>query len=697
MLPVEGFTCFPGKMWDKVLSKVKKAVVFMDDKCAESLHWSGGATCVFEAGARNLKQFSSFEAGGENEPKAVFVVSTLLKGRTADIIKDIIGLSHFQYCVVFTTVAHSLHLIANNVSAELEGKPVFDNFEEKLCEWMGNINYTAEVIHAPVDFARVSQQLLLVPAFGHLFPLLPRDLETININRPEKKKFGSLSDVDMPSLTPELQIEIKSLASALNSMFEFSSTREESFAVGPMSRLIAGELANHPQAKNRRKTAPNKASFVFIDRTLDLTGAAGHHGDSLVEKMLSVLQRLPGHTVDVQVDMLELTNLQPTPDCQLTLAPGCLAQIQTPTGRLLWETMLVSKQKEAVMEVRRQLVEAASKENLPIKMSLGRVTAEQLCSYVRLFRNNWEAMESHCGVLQLSLATAQTLHHPTLPRWDACLAFEKALLEALGDCDFAGVLKLLLPKMKPLRTPGDQLPESGSSLGFRAEDECGPDELLVLLVYLYSLAAEAKPADDEDEAGEDVEKMERDLIEALTLVISREAELSPLMQKLTGCSSSVELTMERAHTAVEGVFETLRELSHARDHLKHFKSVYAASDGVHQALYRPFLRQVLEQIFHPDRTDCPDMEHMSGGLTDLLKTGFSMFMKVSRPHPSDHALLLLFLVGGVTPSELRLIREVVSAHKPGTQVLVLSNRLLRPADVPELLFTSQRLMPDIGV
>lgn len=50
--------------------------------------------------------------------------------------------------------------------------------------------------------------------------------------------------------------------------------------------------------------------------------------------------------------------------------------------------------------------------------------------------------------------------------------------------------------------------------------------------------------------------------------------------------------------------------------------------GFLQATYRPFLRQVLEEVFHPDRPECPDIEHMSGGLTDLLKTGFSMFMKV---------------------------------------------------------------------
>lgn len=272
MLTTEDFTHFPVQMWDRVLSKVKKAVVFMDDKCAESLHWNGGAAALFEAGARNLKQFSSFEAGGENEPKAVFVVSTLLKGRTTDIIKDIIFLSHFQYCVVFTTVAHSVHLLANNVSTELEGNPVFEQFEEKLCEWMGDMNYTAEVMHAPVVFAPVSQQLLLMPTFAHVFPLLSFDLETINAKRPEKKRFGSIVDIDMHSLPPELQIEIKSLASVLNSMFEATNTREESFAVGPMSRIIAGELANHPQAKNRRKTAPNKASIIFVDRTMDLTG-----------------------------------------------------------------------------------------------------------------------------------------------------------------------------------------------------------------------------------------------------------------------------------------------------------------------------------------------------------------------------------------------------------------------------------------
>lgn len=43
-------------------------------------------------------------------------------------------------------------------------------------------------------------------------------------------------------------------------------------------------------------------------------------------------------------------------------------------------------------------------------------------------------------------------------------------------------------------------------------------------------------------------------------------------------------------------------------------------------------------------------------------------LQVTRPHPSDNPLLLVFLVGGVTASELRLIKEAASTHKPGSQV-----------------------------
>lgn len=47
---------------------------------------------------------------------------------------------------------------------------------------------------------------------------------------------------------------------------------------------------------------------------------------------------------------------------------------------------------------------------------------------------------------------------------------------------------------------------------------------------------------------------------------------------------------------------------------------------------------------------------------------FSLFMNVSKPRPNDHPLLVLFIVGGVTCSEVHQIREAFAAYHPNTQV-----------------------------
>ncbi|XP_062991844.1 sec1 family domain-containing protein 2 [Elgaria multicarinata webbii] len=676
-----GMSSFCQQAWEQVFAKVKRAVVFMDPACAESLHWGcGGAERLLQAGALNVKEFSSFEAGGAAEPKAAFVVSTLLKGRTVDIIRDIVSLSHFQYCVVFTAVSHAVHLQAHNApsSAEVEGggQVVFDQFEEKLCQWMGNMNYTAEVRHATLFLAPISPHLFVTPAFSLVFPLMAQDLTGINKARPEKKKFANLSDIDFSSLSSELQLGIRILVSNLNSLFEYLSVREECFAVGTLSRIIAGDLANYSQAKTRRKTAQNRASVIFVDRTLDLAGAVGHHGDNLAEKILSVLPKLQGHTNDVMVNMMELTNLQnDDANCSI-IAPGCLAQPNDPAAKALWESLMNLKQKEAVMEVRRHLVEAASRENLPIKMSMGRVTPEQLSSYILLFKKKFEALENHCGLLQIALAIVQTLKHPQSAKWDNFLAFERVLVQNIGESALPSVLKQLLPIIK--------------SHNNRTDNDYTPEDFLVLLVYIYSIVGEMKTGKELDEA-------EGEVKEALAQSICDEPELPTLLQKITGCESSLDLTFQKAMVAVNEIFKTLRDITRARTHMKQFNSIHIPGSHTQQASYKPLLKQVVEDIYNPDRPDPIDIEHMSSGLTDLLKTGFSMFMKVSRPHPSDHPLVIIFMVGGVTVSEVKMVKDLVTAQKPGVQVIVLSTTLLTPLSILDLLFATDHLQPDIGL
>lgn len=46
----------------------------------------------------------------------------------------------------------------------------------------------------------------------------------------------------------------------------------------------------------------------------------------------------------------------------------------------------------------------------------------------------------------------------------------------------------------------------------------------------------------------------------------------------------------------------------------------------------------------------------------------SFILQVNRPHPGDHPLLIIFMVGGVTVSEVKMVKDLVATRKPGTQV-----------------------------
>lgn len=68
--------------------------------------------------------------------------------------------------------------------------------------------------------------------------------------------------------------------------------------------------------------------------------------------------------------------------------------------------------------------------------------------------------------------------------------------------------------------------ETGSESG---SADFSLDELLLLLVYVYSLAQETQASGRQDE-----EKVEQELIGALTLLLTQQTTLSPLVQGITG-------------------------------------------------------------------------------------------------------------------------------------------------------------------
>ncbi|XP_065593097.1 sec1 family domain-containing protein 2 [Cyrtonyx montezumae] len=630
--------------WEPVFVRALRAVVFLDAAAAEALHWAGGgAGELLAAGALAVRPLPADE-GPAGAERAVFVLSGPLRGEAAAAVRAVLGAGGVRRCALLCSEAEG-------------GGP--DEPEETLRRWMGEGGRAEMLPRGPPLLAPISAELGLLPALAGLVP-----------------PPGGPAELGLGTLPAALRDAVRGLVAELDALFGAMGLREECFAVGALSRVLAAELAGFPPARNRRRAAANRASVVFVDRTLDLAGAVGHHGDNLAEKILSVLPKLPGHKTDVMVNMVELTALQ-TPDeaCSI-IAPGCLAQPNNPAAKALWESFMNLKQKEAVMEARRHLVEAASRENLPIKMSMGRVTPEQLSSYVQLFKNNFKALENHCGLLQLVLAAVQTLKHPWISKWDNFLAFERLLLQTIGESEMPSVLNQLLPMIK--------------SYSERMQDDYTCEDFFVLLVYTYSVVGEIKNGEELDKAEEEVKK-------ALVKAICDEPELSPLLQKITGCNSALNLTPQNTTEAVDNVFKLLRDIARARMHMKQFNSVHNPGSNTHQASYKPLLKQVVEEICSADRPDSLDIEHISSGLTDLLKTGFSMFMKVNRPHPGDHPLLIIFMVGGVTVSEVKMVKDLVAIRKPSTQVIVLSSALLTPQGAIEQLFAADHPQPDPGI
>lgn len=442
-----------------ILTYVYNAVVFIDNASAEVIHWSLGANKLFEAGARNLKEFSSFESGDKTDLRGVFIVNDVLLDTSEKIIYDIISNSHFKNCVVITTVSQSLHQHLSTSTrtsdaqpSEGEGNYFFKDLESKIMTWMKHEGSHAEVVHVPLSFASICSSLFLVPAFSDFWPVLHSDVPRLakTVTQLERKEILSVDDLTLDILPENRQTVIKKLVSTLSSLFEELDVNEEVYCLGATSRIVATELAGLQSAKARRKAATKKASLLIVDRTLDLSGPTGHHRDSFLDKIFSLLPSLPGHKADVALDMSTFFSSHSGSGFTI-LPPGCLAHPKVSSSRDLLSTLITSrKQTDALIAVNRQLVETISKSKLPADASItkiGRVTAESLDAKLKLFRNNQDVLSKHSAIVQVSTACVQTLSHAQFSHQEDIATKEKLLLQTLGEDPDQVVWKQMLNLM----------------------------------------------------------------------------------------------------------------------------------------------------------------------------------------------------------------------------------------------------------
>ncbi|PNF41887.1 Sec1 family domain-containing protein 2 [Cryptotermes secundus] len=608
--------------WREICKKVKKAVVYIDNECAECLHWNGGLMLMMRAGALTVKEFSAFESDKEKEhKKAVFILSSPVFGTTKVILQDIIQNSSFDYCVLITSANARVHHFAKYGGHQegIHDMFIFHALEEEMLEWMGNKSYAVEVIYSPLFIVPLTEMMFLTPTFRNVFPITDahiariRELQRSQHKVVKSQSLDSLSSVELTHLPLEAQISVHHLVGCLHTLFTQLEIREDIYSLGHLSGLVANQLEILPEANNRRKTAANHCSLILIDRTLDLASVTTHDTESLLDRILAVLPRLPGHSSDVAVNMSPVCDAKvSSPLGNIVLAPGCLAHPNIDLCSQVLEWLVNKPQKDILLSLHHHLSTLAPGGGSDRIGKLTRVTPHSIDKQVALFRGHKEAIYQCSGLLQQALAVTQTLRAPRSSQLDTIVSIEKLLVQNLGCAkDGVGILSQVTQLLRTRRERG---------LLMR--------DILGLLIHLFSLAGTdfLFPAMEQSH-----------LLNALKLALYEDRG-----QLQGNLSELVNSMAENDFAEIAGdIFSKLQYIASARKALVRYSLL----------LNRP-----------------------------------------RQQHPLDNPQLIVFILGGITAQEVKLVQDMVISSGQQTQVLVGGTRLLSPNDTVEAIFFKDPLM-----
>ncbi|PNF41889.1 Sec1 family domain-containing protein 2 [Cryptotermes secundus] len=660
--------------WREICKKVKKAVVYIDNECAECLHWNGGLMLMMRAGALTVKEFSAFESDKEKEhKKAVFILSSPVFGTTKVILQDIIQNSSFDYCVLITSANARVHHFAKYGGHQegIHDMFIFHALEEEMLEWMGNKSYAVEVIYSPLFIVPLTEMMFLTPTFRNVFPITDahiariRELQRSQHKVVKSQSLDSLSSVELTHLPLEAQISVHHLVGCLHTLFTQLEIREDIYSLGHLSGLVANQLEILPEANNRRKTAANHCSLILIDRTLDLASVTTHDTESLLDRILAVLPRLPGHSSDVAVNMSPVCDAKvSSPLGNIVLAPGCLAHPNIDLCSQVLEWLVNKPQKDILLSLHHHLSTLAPGGGSDRIGKLTRVTPHSIDKQVALFRGHKEAIYQCSGLLQQALAVTQTLRAPRSSQLDTIVSIEKLLVQNLGCAkDGVGILSQVTQLLRTRRERG---------LLMR--------DILGLLIHLFSLAGTdfLFPAMEQSH-----------LLNALKLALYEDRG-----QLQGNLSELVNSMAENDFAEIAGdIFSKLQYIASARKALVRYRTLLSRPTPSHPLTYHSLLHQLMADVLHPDCPDLPDLTCKSTGLKDLLKSGFSLLLNRPRQqHPLDNPQLIVFILGGITAQEVKLVQDMVISSGQQTQVLVGGTRLLSPNDTVEAIFFKDPLM-----
>ncbi|KAJ3216358.1 Sec1 domain-containing protein 2 [Dinochytrium kinnereticum] len=624
----------------------------------------------------------------------------------------------FRECRIISAISDAAHAAAIEMEPDLASEyeaylgfgSYFARVESKVTSWMverlesySDAGYEPEVVveHYPLLYATVSNDLFIIPSSTDFFPSLkPRD------------ETAASKSLDAPT---SFDRDTRDLASALCSILEQLNLKEEFFVLGETSKLVARCVVTQSMNAPRRKSE-NGIAVILVDRTHDLATPASHT-DNLLDQMRNLIPKEYESSLDLLIDSRPLL-----PDFEEeSLARCSLSHGSDSDAMDLLTVLTMLGRKDGLVAVRKRLVDVIAREVPEGRPKvLGKVTLGQMERLLAVLMGTDSTTAGSGGeivrekvlgrfgpILQCIAGAIETLKEGQSSNWDELMTVEKVIALSVAEApEASSVISPIrdvvsqglqgsssgtsspsirsstanTPPRSPHATCRFSAPSrasSSSSIDPRSSCSASVRDALLLAVFGFALLGRTTAASGGTGGviGEDDEMLIRD-----SLAKAAFAGAGPERESiLEGSSASIALRRWKADvdTWTSECFKVLKRLSSGIPQRSSANPFGGSPSSLSQFAFQSLIRRIAMDVVHQPGSMGPgggaspvspalgapfdDLIHLPyGGTLGSVLSGFSRLLGGgNRVRPSHFPKVLIFVVGGMTASEMRDIREAV--------------------------------------
>ncbi|XP_029050219.1 sec1 family domain-containing protein 2-like [Osmia bicornis bicornis] len=647
---------FISECWANIFAEVYDTVVYMDHSAIECLHWytagkgyltlkNAGAVAVYEFG---MYQFQYVKV---NSTKKAVIVST--SGDPAfyqRTIRLILAKNAFESCTVYCgapccTTDHS--------DTSMEDKLDYIKLKKDIKTWMVSENISQEpavnITYMPLFIAHLNKNLFVTPPYGDLMPPL---------------------DGNIPNDT---SFKLNLLAKSFHKLFDSIGVKLDIYSVGKLSSRLAESLESctfSSEHKSHSSRVSTGLSLIFIDRTLDLCTPTSNNTKSFLTKVLRTFPRLPHHGNDIAIDMSPVIGAI-TGILQAYQTPGCLASMEEGTI----DRFILQTEKELLAIANQSLNDISSVKDSPKLKTPVRISGHSLEKVLNKIQtiNSIDSMMMHADKLQCILAIIETLTSQKAGQLELLTSLEKLALQNLSASRESSSILIQLSNI--IRT--------------RLQRGLDIENLLALLTHIYALA------------GTQIRfsaQQERQLEESIADAIFEDFQMLK-KHPLTSKKSTYQLTLsllevediataeETSRRIASRIICTLRSVAEQRSMLQDYRFCMIKPSSQEMIRHVSVLEQITKDIICSDTNR--ELRDLHQRPSSFISAGFNSILRgKAKHHPCDNPYVLIYIVGGITAEEAKIIQETISIHgnKKSSSIILAGSTLLNPLDIVNKIF-----------